>query len=247
MKDYDRQCIWIIGASSGIGRALAHELHRRGASLILSARNESALRSLNEELGKFHQIVPLDVIDKESFASAFILPRRIDRIIYLAAVYEPGNIQDIQAQHVSEAIAINIEGAFTLLHHAIPFLKKQGGGQIALCGSIAGYRGLPSGQPYSATKAAIANLAESLRTEVAGDKIDVKLISPGFVKTPMTEKNDFPMPFVIEPQAAARHIANGLRKKRFEIHFPCRFTLLVKLLAHLPYRLFFPIAAKVKR
>ncbi len=247
MNDYAGKTVWIIGASSGIGHALAHTLHARGATLVLSARNESTLHSLNTDLGGRHKVMAFDVGDHAAFAQAFAQLGKIDSTLYLAAAYTPGKIADITQEDCTHALSINLEGAFTLLRHLLPHYKTQGYGQIALCGSVAGYKGLPKGQPYSATKGAIINLAESLRAEVADDNIDVKLISPGFVKTPLTDKNDFVMPMMIEPEDAARAIADGLLGKVFEIHFPKKFTILMKIIGLLPYALYFPLAGKINR
>jgi short-subunit dehydrogenase len=249
MKDYAGKTVWIIGASSGIGYALAVELSKRGASLILSARNADALRVLNILLGNHHKVVPFDISDTGNFAAVFsdLKSFDIDSTVYLAAAYEQGDIADITQENAHATISINLEGAFTLLREIVPYYRQRGKGQIALCGSVAGYRGLPGGQPYSATKAAIINLTESLRGEVAGKNIDVKLISPGFVRTPLTDKNDFSMPMMIEPEEAAREIADGLLTKRFEIRFPCSFTSIMKIMQILPYKLYFALSRKIHR
>lgn len=191
-------------------------------------------------------MLSLDVTDKNGFSKAFAKIGKIDSTIYLAADYKPGNIKSIQEQDVTRTISINLEGAFTLLRYLIPHYKKQGTGQIALCGSVAGYKGIPNGQPYSATKAAIINLAESLRAEMIGENIDVRLINPGFVRTALTDKNQFYMPMIIEPEQAAKEIADGLAGNSFEIHFPKRFTFFMKLLNILPYPLYFRLMYFVK-
>lgn len=247
MNDYAGKNVWIIGASSGIGYALARELDSRGASLVLTARNQDALNTLSDSLGGLHSVLAFDVADKNFFADAFTKINRVDSVLYLAAAYTPGMIEDMNIEDIQKTISVNLDGAFTLLAHIIPHFKKQGFGQIALCGSVAGYVGLPGGQPYSATKAAIINLAESLRAEMADTNIDVRLINPGFVKTPLTDKNDFPMPMMIEPEEAAREIADGLAGKKFEIHFPKKFTIVMKMIRLLPYCLYFPLARLIKR
>lgn len=247
MSDHAGKRFWIIGASSGIGRALAREFHARGAKLFLSARNEEALLTLNQNLGNNHTVLPFDVTNEEDFAAAVAQVGAIDSVIYLAATYTPGKIANITAEDVHKTLSVNIGGAFTLLRYIIPHYKHQGYGQIALCGSVAGYKGLPGGQPYSATKAAIINLAESVRVEARKDNIDVRLINPGFVETPLTDKNDFFMPMMIKPEEAARHIVNGLLGKKFEVHFPKKFTFLMKLLNFLPYKIYFFLAAKLHR
>lgn len=241
--------IWIIGASSGIGRALAIALEAQGASLILSARRTEALEALNQTLGGVHDVLPLDVANATDIAKAAAhisanLPK-LDRVIFLAALYKPGNIADIEPEFAHKMVEVNLCGAMTLAHAVLPIFDAQQSGQIVLCGSVAGYLGLPNGQPYSATKAAIINFAESLYAE-APDYLDVKLISPGFVRTPMTDKNSFDMPMRIEPEDAAKAIANGLQQRAFEIHFPKRFTRWVKILRLLPYALSLRITRRMQ-
>lgn len=254
-QDYKNQVVWIIGASSGIGAALARELAGRGAILALSSRRIDELERLRSELGERHKVFALDVTDAEMTQRTAQAIRatyeRIDRIIYLAAVYAPMKIDSLDISSTKGIIDINLGGAFNLIHAILPILKVQEAiyqkysGQIALCGSIAGYTGLPGGQPYSATKAAIINLAESLHAECRSF-IDVKLISPGFVRTPLTNKNSFDMPMIIEPEQAAREIADGLLSRRFEIHFPRKLTVLLKILQLLPYTLSLRLTQNIK-
>jgi short-subunit dehydrogenase len=246
---YKDQVVWIIGASSGIGAALARELAARGATLALSARRKDELEQLNHELGDRHNVFALDTTDAattlrtaKAIRAAF---GRIDRVVFLAAAYAPMKIGALDLAVTKGIVDINLTGAFNLVHAVLPILKTQPvKGQLALCGSVAGYIGLPGGQPYSATKAAIINLAESLHAECK-DVVDIKLISPGFVRTPLTDKNEFKMPMIIEPAQAAKEIADGLLSKRFEIHFPKRFTVLLKLLQLLPYKLSLNLTRKI--
>ncbi|MDE1901785.1 MAG: SDR family NAD(P)-dependent oxidoreductase [Alphaproteobacteria bacterium] len=238
-QDYKNQNVWIIGASSGIGSALARELDARGANLALSARRKDELDKLNAELGGKHKVFPLDITNADltlrtaqAIRSSF---DRIDRVVFLAAGYAPMRLDSLDMAVTKGIVDVNLNGAFNLISAVLPMLKTQKSkGQIALCGSVAGYAGLPGGQPYSATKSAIINLAESLHAECK-DMIDIKLISPGFVRTPLTDKNDFDMPMIIEPEQAAKEIADGLLSRRFEIHFPKKFTILLKVLRLLPY------------
>lgn len=239
--------IWIIGASSGIGEALARELASRGAVLALSARRKDALETLKDALGgEKHRMFTLDVTDAELITRTAGAIRaafgRIDSVIFLAANYTPMKLESLDLAVTRQIIDVNLTGAFHVVSAVLPILKDQSAGQIALCGSVAGYIGLPGGQPYSATKAGIINLAESLHAELP-EKIDVKLISPGFVRTNLTDKNNFEMPMIISAERAAKRIADGLLKKRFEVHFPKRFTCLLKLLRILPY----PLALKIIR
>ncbi len=239
---YTKEHIWIIGASSGIGEALAKELHAQGASLILSARSEDKLNALNEALGEAHDVVPMDVTDHESVEHKVkeldAAYARIDRVIFLAGTYEPMDVAVMDMEVMMKTVDINLMGALYVVHAVLPVLRAQDGGQLAICASVAGYRGLPGGQPYCATKAALINLTESIRLEL-GDVLDVKLICPGFVKTPLTDKNDFTMPMMISPEKAAKAIAKGLTSRNFEIHFPKGFTRIMKLLELLPARVYF--------
>ena len=239
---YAGKNIWIIGASSGIGRALAIELASQGATLALSARSEDKLQVLNEELGGVHTVLPLDVADDKAMVKAAQSLPHINSAVFMAAIYAPAPLSQLDIEAARQMVNINLNGAFNTVHAVLPILRKQGYGQLSLCGSVAGYRGLPNGQPYSATKAAVINLAESLRAEERD--LDIKVINPGFVRTPLTDKNNFKMPMIIEPEDAAKIIAKELQSSRFEIHFPKRFTYVVKLLKILPSWLFFKCVSK---
>ncbi|QCO56073.1 SDR family NAD(P)-dependent oxidoreductase [Pseudorhodobacter turbinis] len=242
-----RETIWIIGASDGIGAALAQEWAGRGARLILSARSADRLGALAASLGPQHIALPLDVADRHSIEAAAAKLAGIgplDRIVHLAALYDPGNIADADPERAAKIITVNLTGSFHIAQIAPPLLRA--GGQLALCGSVAGYIGLPQGQVYSATKAGVINLAETLRAELAG-RVDVRLICPGFVDTRMTKTNDFDMPAMVTPEAAARAIIKGLKSRRFEVHFPRRLTYVLKLLRALPYWAALPLMRRLVR
>lgn len=244
---HNTETIWIIGASDGIGAALAEEWAKRGARLILSARSADQLHELATSLGTEHFALPMDVSDSQSRMAAVreisgIGP--LDRIVHMAAIYDPGNIAEIDPETAAQIIEVNLTGSFHIAQLAPPLLRD--GGQLALCGSVAGYIGLPQGQIYSATKAGVINLAESLRSELDG-RYDVRLISPGFVDTRLTQRNDFTMPAMVSPQNAACAIIDGLRKRRFEIHFPRRLTIAMKLLSALPYWASLPLTRRLRR
>ncbi|MPV86757.1 SDR family NAD(P)-dependent oxidoreductase [Ostreibacterium oceani] len=251
---------WIIGASAGIGKALAqyyaqHDAEQ-GDCLVLSARNEAALIDLQQSLaGGPHHVVAFDVSCYDSVLQAknTILSRQLDihRVIFMAGVYQPMRLGELQHAQVAQIISVNLLGAFYVTEIVLPILLAQTDNrdnrdsnrsrpQLALCASVAGYRGLPNSQPYGATKAGVINLAESLRTEY-GKQLDIRLINPGFVATQLTAKNDFHMPAQLTPEQAATAIAKGLAGRRFEIHFPKRFTYVVKLISRLPYWLYFAL------
>jgi len=236
------EIIWIIGASSGIGKALAVQLASEGAKLVLSSRNQAALEDLKDVLEGDHSVLPCDVADAASVADAVlqlqaqqVCPKRV---IFMAATYTPGNLHQFDVAQAQQTVNVNFMGAMHLIHAALPMLEASGRGQMVFCSSVASFRGLPGGQPYCATKAALTNLAESLFIETAG-RVDIKVIHPGFVRTPLTDKNDFPMPMMIEADEAARCIADGLLARAFEIHFPKGFTWIMKMLHLLPAPLYF--------
>ena len=196
-----------------------------------------------ECVGDDHIIVPMDVGDYDSVAQAFDTIQKtfpkLDSAIFMAVTSSKhdGKKKDIGLIH--DILRVNIGGAYNMLDVLVPHYECQQSGQIAICGSVAGYRGLPTGQPYCSTKAALINLCESLRMDLGKSNIDVKVINPGFVKTPLTDKNDFPMPMMIEAGTAAKIIANDLQTKKFEIHFPKKFTYLMKFVHMLPHRIYF--------
>lgn len=235
--DYKSRRIWIIGASAGIGEALARTLAGYGAHLILSARNEEALAALAEDCDG-SRILPLDLARPETLADAVetlsLEDMRLDAIICTAALYDPGRVADIDPVKAEAMVRVNFLGMIEVARLCPPLLHD--GGQLVLFGSVAGYMGLPKGQPYSATKAAVNNLAETLAVELA-PRVDVRLVCPGFVQTRLTARNDFSMPAMITPNEAAKAVLHGMQKRGFEIHFPRRFTWVVKLLRALPYAL----------
>lgn len=248
--NFENENIWIIGASSGIGEATLKNLACKGANLLLSARSEDKLNSLKSSLTGTHHVYPLDVSNRQDvFEVVEAIHKqhgRIDRVIFLAAIYEPTAIDEINPDFAEKTFQVNMLGALHLTHALLPILQEQKKGQIAYCASVAAYTGLPYGQPYGASKAALTNFVESLAAEVE-DYIDIKLINPGFVKTPLTDKNDFDMPMRIEPEEAAEAIVKGLTQKGFEIHFPKKFTFMMKFLAALPYSLNLALCRKIAR
>ena len=226
--------IWIMGASEGIGAALARAYARQGARLILSARSEDRLEALAQEIGGA-EVIAADVADPLSLQAAserIAMGGPLDAAITLAALYDPGQVSEIDADRAAQIVSVNLMGSFHFARAAAPLLRP--GGQLVLTGSVAGYIGLPQGQIYSASKAGVINLAETLRAEL-WPACDVRLINPGFVETRLTEMNDFEMPGLMQPDAAAERIMRGLAGRGFEIHFPRRLTWGLKLLRALPY------------
>lgn len=234
--------IWLIGASEGIGAALAQQLAEEGHQLVLSARNADRLQQVHASLaGEGHAVQVLDVSSLASLQEAWrgLSASPPDMVIYNAGTYTPMDAQHFDLPAVESMLDINLHGVVRMLSVVLPTYLQQRAGHLVLVGSVAGYRGLPSAMGYGASKAGVKHLAENLRADLKGSGIRVQLVSPGFVKTRLTDKNDFRMPCMITPQQAARAICRGLNRNAFEIHFPKRFTYILKLLQMLPAWLYF--------
>ena len=243
-----RKCtVWIIGASTGIGAATARMLLDAGARVALSARKADALADVAG--GNDRAVVlPLDYTDSASVRAAWdTLKQRWGRVDLVLVV--AGTHQEMRAWEIDEAAAMallktNLHGVIGTCSVVVPGLLAQGRGAIGIVASVAGYRGLPKALIYGASKAAVINFTESLYFDLQPRGIGVYLISPGFVKTPLTDHNDFKMPALISAEEAAGEIVIGLRRGHFEIHFPKRFTRLLKLMQLLPYRWYFALVRK---
>lgn len=236
--------VWLVGASSGIGAALAHELARRGARLALSARSAARLRTL--DIGDA-LLLPCDVTDTVSLASArkalLAAWQGIDVVIYLAGDYAPMRADGFELDAAERIVAVNFTGAMRLAATVLNDLQPGGG--IAFVASVAGYRGLPKALAYGPGKAALIHFAECLHLDLAPTGIGVWLINPGFVATRLTARNDFAMPALQTPEQAAIATVDGFKRGNFEIHYPKRFTRVMKLLALLPYGWYFPVVRRL--
>jgi short-subunit dehydrogenase len=246
LTDWRDRRVWIIGASSGIGAALASQLAEAGARLILSARRESALQALALEGA---HVLPLDVSDAGAVAGAHEKITAewggIDLVIYCAGLYTPMRSWELDLEKVYQGMSVNLGGIYHLLRPLIPGLLQQGAGGLCLVASVAGYTGLPKALAYGPFKAAMINLAQILYADLAPRGIGVYLVNPGFVATRLTAKNDFTMPALIEPETAARDIIAGLGRGAFEIHFPKRFTWWLRRVSRLPDWLRLPLMKRV--
>ena len=247
--DFSNRNIWIIGASSGIGKSCAEYFSKKGANLILSARRINALETLaasclnsNPMSPQIH-IIPMDVEDghsvKQAYKIAFTHWQKIDLLLFVSGIYEPMRADDFEFSKALKTMNTNLLGPMRVLGEALPQFIRQGDGHIAIVASVAGYSGLPKSLTYGPTKAALINFMESLYYDLHPKGIGVHLVSPGFVETPATALNDFQMPALITSEKAAIEIANGLERGEFEIHFPKRFTYFLKFLRILPYRIYF--------
>jgi short-subunit dehydrogenase len=243
--------IWITGASSGIGRALAIKFASEGWQIAISARRKELLDELsktNPNISSF----PLDVTNRSSCDQIFknILEKylNIDLCIFSTGTYDPKTEKEINLDKIENVMKVNFFGTLNCIKAVETHLKNKKKGHIAIMSSVAGYRGLPNSSGYGPSKAALINLAESLYFDFKRHKVRVSLISPGFIKTPLTDKNEFKMPFLKSPEFAANKIYNGLIKsKSFEITFPKELTIIMKLFKILPNKIYLYLIRKLTK
>jgi len=244
LRDWPRQRVWIIGASSGIGAELARALLARGARVALSARRREPLVAL-AQVGARALVLPFDVADGPGWAAAWSALRQqwggADLVVFCAARYQPERAWEVRAATARATIETNLVSAYQCIETVLPDLMERGAGAIALVASVAGYMGLPRASVYGPTKAALINLAESLYLDLRGRGVGIYLVNPGFVRTPMTAVNTFAMPALIDPDEAALRIVAGFEAGRFEIDFPRRFTRVLRWVSRLPYAVRFPL------
>lgn len=243
LRDWQGRWAWVVGASSGIGRATAAALHAAGARVIVSARQAGALDAFAQEhAGSI--ALPLDVTDLQAVHAAAQAARAHAGgapalVMYCAGHYRPQRATEFDLTEMQRHLAVNYGGVLHLLDAVLPMLAAAGGGHLSLVGSVAGYRGLPLSLAYGPTKAALNNLAESLYLDLHPLGVGVSIVNPGFVETPLTAHNAFPMPALISPEEAAGHILRGWARGRFEMNFPRRFTAWMRLLRCLPDACYF--------
>ena len=240
--------IWITGASSGIGKALAVKFSNEGWQVAASARRENLLRELAEK-HKNIQPFPLDVTDINSCKNVFneIIEKfkDIDICVFGTGMHDPKSEKKFNLEKIREIMEVNYFGVMNCINSVHNYYSEKKKGQISIISSVAGYRGLPAAGAYCASKSALTSFTESLYFEMKRKNVRVTLVSPGFIKTPMTDQNDFPMPMIKSPEFAAEQIYTGLVIKRnFEIHFPKAFTYFLKFLRILPNSIYFKIVEK---
>ena len=246
IRDWRGQRVWLVGASTGIGRALAEHLHALGAQVIVSARQQAALQDfVQQHPGSL--ALPLDVTDAAAVrttAEAALAAGPLDLVCYCAGYYKPMRATELDLPELLRHHEVNTVGALYLLDAVLPSLLARGRGHLSLVSSVAGYRGLPQSLAYGPTKAALINLAETLYLDLQPKGLGVSVINPGFVETPLTAQNEFHMPALISPAQAAQAIVRGWSRGEFEIDFPKRFTRVLRLLRLLPYRLYFAVVRR---
>ncbi len=243
--------VWITGASSGIGKAVAEKFAKEGWKVAISARRREILEEMSNNDKIFSY--PLDVTNQDQVNNTFnkIIEDfgGLDLCIFSSGTYDPKNEKSIDVDKIKNVINVNFIGVVNCVKSVEKNFKQKKSGQISIVSSIAGYRGLPNSSGYGPSKAALTNFAESIYFDFKKFNVNVSIISPGFIKTPLTDKNEFSMPFLETPEFAAKKIYNGLTKnKSFEIHFPKPLTLLLKFFRILPYKIYlFLIDKTVKR
>ena len=239
---------WITGASSGIGAELAVSLAEAGASVSASARSSEKLDALHKRNSGVSAL-PVDVTDPDAVAAAVSAAEEahgpIDLAILNAGIWQPSDPAAFDGDAAERSMEVNYLGVTHALAALLPAMKARRQGQIAIVSSVAGYRGLPKGAYYAPTKAALISLCEALRPELEAQGIKLQVINPGFVKTPMTSVNTFPMPFLVELDDAVAAIMRGLKSGKFEIAFPWQLVTLLKVLRVLPYGLYFWLMRRI--
>ena len=235
--------VWITGGGSGIGKALALSFAADGWDVAISGRTAMRLREVQSLSSKI-RIIVCDITKELEIQAALKEIGPVDVAILNAGNYRPEPTINISIKEHQDIFAVNYFGTLKCIHALIPEMKKRGG-RLAIVASLAGYRGLPNASAYGPSKAALIQLAESLRAELQNTRLQIQLINPGFVKSALTEKNDFEMPFLMKADDAAKRIRRGLEKNNFEIAFPSPLVRRMKLLRMLPYSLYFYLTRKM--
>ena len=241
----DKKVIWITGASSGIGKALSIKFAQEGWIVAASARREGLLQELTKIDQNIHSF-PLDVTNPEQCKKVFEdIKNKFNNIeisIFGTGIHDPNSEKKFNLEKIREIMEVNYFGTMNSINSVYDYYNDKKSGQISIISSVAGYRGLPAAGAYCASKSALTSFTESLRFEMMKKNVRVSLVSPGFIKTPMTDQNDFPMPMIKSPEFAAEKIYIGLTKKTgFEIHFPKAFTFFLKFLRILPINIYFKL------
>ena len=244
MRDFRGKRYWLVGASEGLGRALAERLSAAGAEVILSARSTERLAEVAASLPGPSLVLPVDVADAASVRGAAAAAGRIDGVVFLAGLYWPMAAQDWNADQVETMCDVNFTGCARVIGAALPAMVARGTGHVVITGSLSGFRGLPGAIGYGASKAGVMALAECMQADLRGSGIVVQVANPGFIRTRLTDKNTFAMPFLMEPAEAADHMFRHMQTDRFKVSFPTVFSWLFRLSQFLPdwayYRIFAP-------
>ncbi|MEL7213549.1 MAG: SDR family NAD(P)-dependent oxidoreductase [Pseudomonadota bacterium] len=243
MKDWNGKRYWLVGASEGLGRAVAEVMSRAGVEVIVSARSEDRLKELVAELPGKASYVTVDVSDRESVEAAAKEVGEIDGVVFLAGIYWPMKVHEWDTEKAETMADVNFTGAFRVVGSVIGDMLEKDKGHIVLTGSLSGFRGLPGTVGYGASKAGVMYLAESMHADLRGTGIKMQVVNPGFIKTRLTEKNDFSMPFIMEPEDAAKEFFEHMNDDSFKKSFPMVFSWLFRVSQFLPDWLYYRIFA----
>jgi len=238
--------VWLVGASTGIGLACAQALRAAGARVVVSARKAQGVQDwAAQDAGvQWHALDVGEPLQVQAAARAILAQGPIDLLVYAAGYYQAQRATAMDINDLLQHDKVNYQGALQVIHAVLPSMLARQSGHISLLSSVAGWRGLPNGLAYGPTKAALTHLAETLYLDLQDQGIGVSVVNPGFVATPLTAQNQFTMPALISSDQAASEMLKGWAKGQCDIHFPKRFTLWLKLLRLLPYRLYFPLVRK---
>ncbi|MCR9126208.1 MAG: SDR family NAD(P)-dependent oxidoreductase [Rhodobacteraceae bacterium] len=239
MKTWQGKKYWLIGASDGLGAALARVINAAGAEVVVSARSEQALARLVDDLPGRASYLTVDVSDTASVTAAAQAVGPVDGVVFLAGVYWPFSARAWDAEAATAMADINFTGLVRVMGAVVPDMVARDSGHILITGSLSGFRGLPGAIGYAASKAGTMALAESMYADLRRTGVQVQVANPGFIKTRLTDKNDFTMPFIMTPEAAAREIFEHMNTDRFKKSFPRLFSWVFRLSQLLPDWLYF--------
>jgi len=241
MTQWQGKRYWLVGASDGLGAALAERLSRAGAEVILSARSEEKLQELADTLPGKAQVVKMDVADQDSVSAAAKAVGDVDGVVFLAGVYWPFGAQDWNAEQATAMADINFTGLIRVMGEVVPAMVKRDAGHIVITSSLTGFRGLPGSIGYTASKAANMSLAECMYADLRKTGVRVQVVNPGFIKTQLTDKNDFKMPFIMTPEDASSEMFEHMNTDSFKKSFPFGFSLVFRGSQFLPDWLYYRI------
>lgn len=234
MRDWNGKRYWLVGASEGLGRALAHKMSRAGVEVIVSARSEERLQELVAELPGRARYVTVDITDSASVAAAVAEVGEIDGVVFLAGIATLMPAQDWEPEKVELMFDANLTGAARVIGRVIGPMIDRDEGHIVMTGSLSAYRGLPGAIGYSASKAGLMSLAESVHGDLKNTKLCVQIVNPGYIQTRMQDDNPHPKPFIMTPDEAAQHMFDHMNTDRFHKAFPTGFSLLFRVSRFLP-------------
>lgn len=249
MDSASKGLAWITGGGTGIGHALARRLAAHGWKVVISGRRQEPLKDAAAEYPGAIFPWPLDVSDlpavRQAVGGIEAQHGPIALAVLNAGMYQPVKLDSFKGEIFAAHMQVNFLGVVNGMDAVLPFMRKRKAGHVVLVASVAGYRGLPLASAYGPTKAALINLAESCRSMFAREGLTLSVCNPGFVETPLTADNPFPMPFLMQVNDAAAALERGIEKRKFEIAFPTRFVLILKVLRALPYWAYFPLMKKL--